>query len=137
MTNLSPKGKTSEKKTISHLAAVIDHSEIANTNLNELFQIPGRCLITRAYAVNEVAGQASLTANLGFKGGTGSELLSAADLDGTPGVVKGDLTTPIWSNTGKTVGVTFSADPTAGRFVFIVEFIEYTLGNGKLVNYAA
>lgn len=137
MPNLSMKGKNNEKKTITHMSVVVDHSEVANTNLSELFQIPGRCLITRAYAVNEAAGQASLTADLGFKGGTGSELLNDADLDGTPGVVKGDLTTPIWSGTGKTVGVTFSADPTAGRFVFIVEFIEYTLGNGKLVNYAA
>lgn len=137
MTNLSLKGKASEKKTITHLGIVIEHSEINNASLNEIFTIPPRSLITRAYAINEVAGQASLTADLGFKGGTGAELLNDADMDGTPGVVKGDLTTPIWSGTGKTVGVTFSADPTAGRFVFVVEFIEYTLGNGNLVNYAA
>lgn len=137
MTNLSPQKKHNEKKTITHVAAVVDHADVNGAAFNELFNIPGRCLITRAYAVNEVNGQATLTADLGFKGGTEAELLDNADLDGTPGVVKGDLTTPIWTGTGKTVGVKFSTDPTAGRFVFIVEYIEYTLGNGKLLNYAA
>lgn len=137
MTNLSPAKKHNEKKTLSIAAATIDHTDVNGTALNELFQLPGRCLITRAYAINEANGQASLTADLGFKGGTGAELINDADLDGTPGVVKDAMSLAIWTGTGKTVGVTFSADPTAGRFVFIVEYIEYSLGNGKLLNYAA
>lgn len=137
MTNLSPQKKHNEKKTLSVASAVINHAEVNSTNFNELFSLPPRCLITNAYVLCEENGQASLTASVGFKGGTGSELVSAADVDGTPGVVKDALSLPVRTLTGKTVGVTFSADPTAGQFVVIVQYIEYTLGNGKLLNYAA
>lgn len=41
------------------------------------------------------------------------------------------------TGTGKTVTAKFSADPSAGEFVFVVEFIEYDVGNGNLMNYSA
>lgn len=135
MPDLTRVSDNNEKKTISVVSAVVDHSQVSDTSNVVLWNIPGRCLITRAYTVTEVPGQASLTVDVGFAGG--AELMNDADLDGTPNTVDDALTTPIWSGTGKQVTAKFSADPTAGRFVFIVEYIEYTLGNGKLLNYSA
>ena len=60
---------------------------------------------------------------------------------GTVALSSGAGTVPkaprIVTGTGKTVTATFSAEPTAGDFTFIVEYIEYTLGNGNLTNYVA
>src|SRR5688572_11534571 len=119
MVDLTRVSDNNEKKTISVVAAVIDHSQVPDTANVVLWNIPGRCLITRAYVINEVAGQAALTADIGFAGG--AELINDADLDGTPGVVDDAMTIPIWSGTGKQVTIKFSADPTAGRFVVMLE----------------
>ena len=135
MPDLTRVSDNNEKKTISVVAAVVEHGQVSNTDNVVLWNIPGRCLITRAYAVTEVPGQAALTADLGFAGG--NELMNDVDLDGTPNTVDDVLTTPVWTGTGKQVTANFSADPTAGRFVFMIEYIEYTLGNGKLLNYSA
>lgn len=38
------------------------------------------------------------------------------------------------TNTGLVIGASFSAQPTAGEWVFVVEFIEYDIANGQLMN---
>lgn len=145
MTNLTRVGKNSEKKTMSVSAARIKHGDVADTALQQLFVLPANCLITDAHVVVEEAGQGSLTVDFGFDGG--NELGNDLDIDGVgvvtvPLVVSGSGTVGtkaprIATGTGKTVTAKFSTDPSAGSFVFIVEYIEYDLGNGKLTNYAA
>lgn len=228
MVDLTRNKKFAEKKTISISAARILHGDVSATSLNELFNLPANCLITRAGVAVHSAGQGGLTVNIGFAGG--SELGSAIPLDGTgyfdadavstltdltgtmaltsgagtialtsgagtgviddlTGVIStltlneaqpntlnagtitlssaavtntltdltgtgvvADLTGTcvltsgagtvvaaprILTTTGKNITATFSADPTAGDFSFIVEYIEFELGNGNLTELTA
>ena len=130
MTDLTRKGNFAEKKAVCASAATLLHSDVADTAQQDLFNLPANALITDAYCITKVAGQALLTVDFGFDGG--AELGNDMDIDNT-GVVTGTPdTTAIDTGTGQKVTATFSADPTAGEFVFIVEYIEYTLGTGKL-----
>lgn len=139
--------KNSEKKTFSVAAALVDVAagEVAGLgtgNLN-LFNLPANCLIVEAGVVVDVAGQSNLTVDFGFAGG--SELGNDLDIDGT-GYVDVDIAASgnaetiqkaprILTGTGKVVTAKFSAQPTAGKFTFIVHYVEYTKGNGELTNY--
>lgn len=145
MTDLTRKKDYAEKKTRSVAAARVLHGDVADTSAHELFNLPANCLITDAFVVVDVVGQDTLTVDFGFDGG--DELGDALDVHDATGVVStplqatvdGDAETVdidnqirILTGTGKTVTALFSADPSAGDFTFIVEYIEYTLGNGKL-----
>lgn len=140
MTDKTRLRKNAEKKTVSVSSAEIKGTEADSTNLNELFNLPPDALITNAGVVVEEAGQGSLTVDFGFDGG--NELGNDLDIDGTGYVqagiaVSGNAETlmlapRILTLTGKTVTAKFSAQPTQGRFHFIVEYIEYKLGNGML-----
>lgn len=131
MPDLTTVGKLNEKKTRSVVSAVLTKARIVDTGTYDLFQLPVDCLITDAYIIPKVAGQATLTASLGFDGGT--ELINAGAVSTTT-VVK-DAGLKLDTGTGKNVTIKFSAAPTQGEFVAIVEYIEYRLGNGKLNNY--
>lgn len=135
MADLTRKYKNNEKKTYSVVAARVKHTDVT-TGANELFKLPPNCLIVDAAIVTEVAGQASLTVDFGFDGANelGNDIdIAAAGVDTV--ALSGGVKAPrILTGTGKTVTATFSADPTAGEFVFIVEFIEYTKGCGELTN---
>lgn len=152
MTDITRLRKNAEKKTISVASAMVKHSDVAGTTLQELFNLPPNCLIVDSGVVVEEAGQTSLTVDFGFDGGnelgndldidgTGyvqvAEAIAALTLtEGTPNTLSAGTVTKsprILTGTGKTVTAKFSADPTAGVFHFIVEYIEYTLGNGKLM----
>lgn len=152
MTDKTRMAKFNEKKTYSVASARLRHSDVADTALVELFNLPPNALITDATVIVEEAGQANLTVDFGFAGG--NELGNDLDIDGT-GVVSVPLVTStavsgnaetaagtavkaprLLTSTGKNVTAKFSADPSAGVFVFIVEFIEYDLGNGNLMNYS-
>lgn len=145
MTDLTRLRKFAEKKKYSISAATVKHGDVAGTTLQELFKLPPNALIVDSAVVVKSAGQTSLTVDFGFDGG--NELGNDLDIDGTgvvtvPLVVSGSGTIGtkaprIDTGTGKTVTAKFSADPTAGEFVFIVEYIEYDLGNGQLTNYSA
>lgn len=154
MADITRLRKFAEKKRYQVAAATVKHTDVGSTALQELFNLPGNALITDACVVVKTAGQSSLTVDFGFDGG--NELGNDLDIDGT-GVVSVPLNilaltltegTPntlsagtvtkaprLDTGTGKTVTAKFSADPTAGEFVFIVEFIEYDLGNGEYMNY--
>lgn len=156
MTDLTRLRKFAEKKTYSVSAANVKHTDVAGTTLQELFKLPPNCLIVDATVVVVAAGQGSLTVDFGFDGG--NELGNDLDIDaisvvsvpesllaltlteGTPNTLSAGTVTKsprIATGTGKTVTAKFSADPSAGEFVFIVEYIEYTLSNGQLTNYVA
>lgn len=152
MTDITTLRNNSEKKTVSVAAARVLHSDVGTVNIQELFNLPANCLIINSGIVVEVAGQGGLTVDFGFDGGT--ELGSAVAISstgykqntlpiasltliaGTPNTLSAGAVTQaprILTNTGKTVTAKFSADPSAGDFTFIVEYIEYKLGNGKLM----
>lgn len=137
MTDLTRKKDFAQKKSACVAAARLTHDMVSDTALQELFNLPPNALITNSYAHVEVAGQTSLTVDFGFDGG--AELGNDLDIDDV-GPVAGAVTGPATSlatDTGKTVTAKFSAAPTAGSFVFIVEFIEYDLSTGELMNYSA
>ena len=135
MADLTRKNKNSEKKTLSVMSVPVKHTEVT-TGSNELFKLPPDCLIVDSCVVVEDAGQASLTVDFGFSGG--SELGNDLDIDAISVVsvplAAGVKAPRLVTGTGKTVTATFSADPTAGKFHFIVEYIEYTKGCGELTN---
>ncbi|NCB95268.1 MAG: hypothetical protein EOM35_02190 [Negativicutes bacterium] len=146
MVDITRLRKNSEKKSVSVSAAEIKAADIASTALHELFNLPPDALIVNAGVVVETAGQANLTVDFGFDGGY--ELMNDVDIDDTgykqntlvvagtaaDSVVTGTATVAprILTGTGRTVTAKFSAVPTAGVFHFIVEYIEYKLGNGML-----
>lgn len=142
MVDLTKVTKNAQKKTLSVSSAVLVGGSTAalnggsyvNTTSNyDLFRIPANCLITDAYVVVEGAGQANLLADIGFDGG--AELINDADIDAVS-VVK-DAGIKLASGTGKLVTAKFSAAPTTGRFVVIVEYTEYGVTNGNLTKQTA
>lgn len=133
MVDLTRQGKFAEKKVISVSAARLKHTDVSSTAKQELFKLPQNCIITGAWVDVKVVGQALLTVDFGFDGG--NELGNDLDINGPAGVVGGALSTALATGTGKTVTATFSADPTAGDFVFVVQYIEYDLGTGRLTEY--
>lgn len=156
MTDLTRIRKNAELKVLSVAAATVKHTEVAAATLNELFNLPANCLIVDAGIIVDVAGQGGLTVDFGFDGGNelGNDIaisstgykqvansIAALTLtEGTPNTLSSGTVTKsprILTGTGKEVTATFSADPTAGEFTFIVQFIEYTVGNGQFMNYSA
>ncbi len=136
MVDITRLRKNAEKKVISVSSAEIGHADVSGTALQELFKLPANSVITNASVYVETAGQASLTVDFGFDGGNelGNDLaISATGVKGTALA----LASRIATGTGKTVTAVFSADPTAGKFHFMVEYIEYTRGCGELTNYGS
>lgn len=137
MTDLKKVGKFANKKTRSvssatlvggSSAALDGGAYVASTGTQELFTVPANSLITDCYVVVEEAGQALLTADIGYAGG--NELFNDADIDAVS-VVK-DAGIKLATGTGKTITAKFSAAPTQGRFHVVVEYIEFTKSNGDL-----
>ena len=151
MVDITRLRKNAEKKTLSISSAEIRHGDVSATTSQELFNLPANCLIVDAGVVVEVAGQGGLTVDFGFDGlaelgddlalsstgyvDTPFDVTTLVLADGTPNTLTSGTvakTPRLLTGTGKTVTAKFSADPSAGIFHFIVEYIEYTLGNGNL-----
>ncbi len=156
MTDLTRKRKFNEKKTLSTAAARVKHTDVADTTSHELFNLPPNAVIIDAMVNVEVAGQGSLTVDFGFSGGdelgdalaidatgvktTALDIAALTLTEGAPNTLDSGTVTPaprLATGTGKNVTAKFSADPSAGEFVFIVTFIEYDLGCGDLLDYTA
>lgn len=134
MTDLTRVGKNADKKTVSVSAVTVDYTEVANAVANELFVLPPNALIIASYCIVKVAGQAALTVNYGFSGS--NELGSALDIDGAAVLETTADAGALDTGTGKTVTAIFSEAPTAGKFTFIAEYIEYDKSCGDYTNYA-
>lgn len=155
MTDITRTRKFAEKKTMSISCAEIRHGDAADTTSHEIFNLPANCLITKAGIIVDEAGQSSLTVDLGFDGGNelgddlaidstgyvedGPAVATLTLSEGTPntlssGTVNSGLN--ILTGTGKTVTAKFSADPSQGKFYALVEYIEYTKGNGDYTVYS-
>lgn len=128
MTDLTRKGNFSEKKGVCIASARVTADMVEDTTPHILFNLPKNAVVTKALAVKEAVSNGGVTADLGFDGG--SELL---DDEALSAVAVGDADVALATETGKQVTATFSAVPTAGIFVFVVEFIEYDLSTGKLM----
>lgn len=131
MTDLTRNPGFNQKKAVCVASATLETADFDGTNQLDVFNLPANALVTDAYVITEEAGQTSLTLDVGFDGG--AELINDADVDNT-GVVKDALTTGVQTDTGKTVSVTPSAEPTQGKFIAIVEFIEYNVATGHLMD---
>lgn len=154
-TDLTKKKNFAQKKTLSVAAARVTYDMVDSTNFNELFHIPPNALVVEVSMVTKTAGQGSLTVDFGSTlnedllldevaadaaaGTVTSTALSIAALtltEGTPNTLSSGTVTKsprIDSGTGLVLGASFSAQPTAGEWVFVVQFIEYDLANGQLL----
>lgn len=132
MGDLTRTAKFSEKKSRSVAATerAMLYSEFDTTSAVTLFNLPANCLITDAYVITETAGQTSLTLDVGVTGDADG-LIADADVDNT-GIVKDALSTGVLTGTGTAVTVTPSATPTAGAFIFVVDYVEYTKSTGEM-----
>lgn len=154
MVDITRLRKNAEMKVISVASALIKHGDVAATTQQLLYNLPANSLIIEAGISVDVAGQGGLTVDFGFDGGnelgndiaissTGykqvtNAIASLTLTEGTPNTLSAGTVTKsprILTGTGKAVTATFSADPSAGEFHFIVQFIEYTVGNGQFMNY--
>lgn len=116
----------------AEVAALIAAGTAANTDDFQLGVLPKNILITAVHTVVLESFDAALTVDLGFSGGT--ELDGAVALDGAADtVVVGN--TGISIQTGPTVTADFSANPTQGRAMLIVQYIEYEQCTGELTNF--
>lgn len=156
-TDISRLGKNAQKKTISVSSANVKFGDVVGTTTHQLFKLPPNALIVDAGIVIDAVANGSITVDFGFDGGNelgndidihtavgykqvAESLASLTLTEGTPNTLSAGTVTKsprILTGTGKTVTAVFSADPTAGEWHFIVEYIEYTLSNGQLTNYVA
>jgi hypothetical protein len=136
-TDITRYRKFAEKKTVSVSAAEVKAADVDGTNIMEIFKLPPNAIATDAYAVVDTAMDAAITADLGFDGGAelGNNLVMDATGFKTGALV--DNADHLLTETGKTVTAVFSAQPTVGEVHFVVEYTQYTLGNGNLTNYVA
>ena len=145
MVDLTRLRKNAEKKNVSVSVAHIKHTDVSATTLNEIFMLPANALIINAGVIVDVAGQGGLTVDLGFDGGAemGDDLaISTTGYKQIPLALDGNAATfnnfpRLLTGTGKTVTAKFSADPSAGEFYFLVEYIEFKRGNGELTNFGS
>lgn len=155
-TDLTRKKDFSQKKTASVVAARVTYDMVDSTNFNEIFNLPPNALVTDVAMVTKVSGQTNLTVDFGSNANedllldevtadesaghvhtVGYDISGLTLTEATPNTyLSGSaVKTPrIDTGTGLTLGPSFSAQPTVGEWVFIVEFIEYDLANGQLLN---
>jgi len=155
MTDLTRLRKNAENKIMEIASAEINFADVSSTALQKLYNLPKNGLIIDAGIVVETAGQGGLTVDFGFDGGTelGSAIaisttgykqvaLPIATLtltEGTPNTLSAGTVTKaprLLTGTGKNVTAKFSAAPTVGKFYFIVQYIEYTVGNGHFMSFS-
>lgn len=134
--NLTREAGNERKKSLRQFATILDYADTKNTPINvsadiyELFELPERSLVTAAwiYVITPADSATSALADMGFDGGDtlvdGADLTSAADTNlsgGTNSVI------PIRRETGGTVTFlpTYTGATTEGRFLIIVQYIEY------------
>lgn len=148
--------KNAENKVLEVACAEVRHGDVASTEAHKLYNLPKNALIIEAGIIVNEAGQGGLTVDFGFDGGNelGNDIdiattgykqvanaIAALTLtEGTPNTLSSGTVTKaprILTGTGKTVTATFSADPSAGKFFFMVTYIEFTVGNGHFMNYSS
>ena len=91
--------------------------------------LPVGAIVLRASIYKTVAFNSATSAalNVGFAGGTGTELVNAADVKTATGVVAGALSAgalaPLVADTQLQASVAFVGAPTAGAVYVVVEFV--------------
>ncbi len=129
-------GTLNQKKSICVAAAELDFETLgAVTASFQLFNLPENAVITNAY-VHVVTASDAATSNVGIIGTAedGTQVLSAADLKtlGEQGTFTGQSLT----GTGKTIWFkqTVTGAATVGKFLVVVEYLEYSLNTGNYTN---
>lgn len=122
-----------ELKQRSVAAVTLSHTDFNSTDTLELFKLPKNSLIIAARAVVLTAANTSSTLDIGTTA-TGNELQGNLALT-SAAAVGGNLSTAVNTTTGASIYVTPNQALTAGQFVVIVEYIEYTVRTGMLLNY--
>jgi len=135
MTDLTRLRDNSEKKStcVSAINVNMNTDTLDGAGPHPALVLPKDAVIVAAGVAVTTAMDAGITADLGVAGG--SEVLAAADLDDTD-PKRADLGTPIATETGMTLDLTFSALPTVGNVSVFVEYLEYDKGTGELTDYA-
>jgi len=142
MTDLRREGTMAQKKVECFFATELNEGtesfELALGNGNhEIANLPANILITDAYIHVKTAGDAatSSTFTLGTTSG-GTQILSAAN--GKTLGDQGTFTGQSDTGSGKTLflGVTkVGAETAIGKFVIVVEYLEYTKTSGEYTKF--
>lgn len=137
MVDITRLRKNAEKKTVSVSACCVLAADIVDNTLHHIFRIPANALIVSAGILVKEASQAAVTADLGVDGDAtlGSALVMSATGFKATNIAVGPQAPRIDSGTGLAISVKFSAKPTQGLFIPVIEYIEYDMGNGDYTNY--
>lgn len=137
--NLSRKNRRNYKRSISVFTAILTYSDEIGTSADvyQLTELPPEIVITRASVIPLVASDAatSATVDLGIDGG--NELIAAGDLKSVAGTDVTDDITSLVLETGGTLTFkpTYTGAVSAGKFLVVVEYIEYQKVTGEITNY--
>ena len=143
--NLTRKNDRSRKKGMRVAVAELDYTDEIGTSADiyELFVLPPKSHVISAaiYVLTASDAATSAVADLGIDGDDtlvdGANLKSAADSNLTGGT---NSVIPIRKETGGTVTFlpTYTGATTVGKFIIIVEYIEYTRNEeGEQTNFSA
>lgn len=131
MTDRTDRRDFSQKKSSCVSAVTLEVGDFDGTNAIEVFNLPERAFVTNVTTIAEEAGQVGLTLKIEVGADT---VIATGGAD-----VVNDPTTAAYNKltlTGKNVKVTPIAAPTQGKFVVIVQYIEYSLGTGHFTKYS-
>lgn len=132
MSSITSVRDNAQKKSPGLAGAVIPFGEFDGTNEVTAFILPANVLVTRIVVW---AGSATNTATVKAKIGSVTAV-AAAPVSSVAIAAASHATTLTDSGTGVAVTLTPSAALTAGVVKVSVEFNEYGLGNGKLLDYS-
>lgn len=130
MVDLTRHGSNSSKKEVSASSATLNVSDFSGTNALDVFLLPESALVTEVFVIPVVAGNTGVR----LKVDLGTTVAVAAANVGTAGTVT-RATPNLMTGSGMKVSVTPSAAVTAGSFVVVVSYVEYTVSTGNQTDY--
>ena len=137
-------GVRNQKKGVCVAATTVTYDEILTSGDSyELFVLPENSIIMSASILVKTASNSATSAavDLGYAGS--DVLVDGGNLKSTAGTVLSGGTNAVVpgsdTGTGKTVTFkhTFVGAPTAGEFVVVIEYVEYTKNSGEYTEYSA
>jgi len=122
-------GRKNQTQQVSYLRFKVNFGD-AGTAVAVLKQwLPASAIVLRASVLKTTVWNSATSAALsvGFVGGTGTELVNAADVKTAAGLVAGTLSAgalvPLAANSQVQASVAFVGAPTAGAAYVVVEYI--------------
>lgn len=139
-TNLTREDKFFQKKPVCVAAAILEVGDniLSTTDTYKLFNLPADALIIGAdiFTLTQSDAATSASGVLGTTDG-GNEIMTATDLKTAAGTHAGNFVGNINTGTGAGVyfGQTITGASTVGKYLVMVEYVEYNLATGMYTRF--